>query len=235
MRACLTVCLCALAWTVSALPRVRAAEDILQRSRAVYAGLRSYSDTGVVLKEYGNTDTHTFSTLFTRTPRGFLFDFRKAGGDRYVIWGNPDAFHRWWKTTGTQEDFPNPSNVGVFITADFPTSGSAVKIPTLLYPNASLTGALTHFDDPEADGFEAISGHRCYRLIGTTRDVYTATGKEVNVRRLTVWIDAESLLIRRIVEEPKTRPGTINRTTTTFEPVANPAIDASRFKFEPPQ
>jgi len=51
---------------------------------------------------------------------------------------------------------------------------------------------------------------------------------------MTVWIDAESLLIRRVVEEWKPLPGQVNRVTTTFEPQANPTLDESRFKFTPP-
>ena len=36
------------------------------------------------------------------------------------------------------------------------------------------------------------------------------------------------------VEEWKPLPGQINRRTTTFQPVANPALDESRFRFVPP-
>jgi outer membrane lipoprotein-sorting protein len=57
---------------------------------------------------------------------------------------------------------------------------------------------------------------------------------EVNVRKMTTWIDAESLLIRKVVEQWKTLPGQISRMTTTFEPEANPALDESRFRFAPP-
>src|SRR5438105_2666522 len=79
--------------------RITAADDTLQRARVAYAELRSYADTGVVLFEYGSSskDRHSFSTYFNRTPRHFYFDFKKDVGDRYVIWGDPEAFHTWWK------------------------------------------------------------------------------------------------------------------------------------------
>ena len=56
---------------------VSSAEDILDRSRAMYAGLNSYSDTGVVVNEFGTSskERHTFTTYFSRAPRGFYFDF----------------------------------------------------------------------------------------------------------------------------------------------------------------
>ena len=51
---------------------------------------------------------------------------------------------------------------------------------------------------------------------------------------MTVWIDAESLLIRKVVEVPKdVLPGQIARVTTTFQPQANPKLDDARFTFTP--
>src|SRR5262245_18596618 len=73
----------------------QSAGEILQKARDIYAQLKSYSDAGVVLNQYGvsSEDKHSFSTLFIRTPRHVLLDFHKQGGDRYVIWADPDAFH----------------------------------------------------------------------------------------------------------------------------------------------
>ena len=219
----------------SASPRA-ATNDVLERSRAMYAALNSYTDSGVVINEFGPangavTEKHNFTTCFRRAPRAFYFDFKKSGGDRFVIWADPKAFHTWWKTIGSQTDYPNPSNTGAFVTADPNTLGSAVKIPSLLYKGA-LAGAFSHFTDAVNDGMEDIGGHKCYRLVGTAKDVYGATGRETNIRKMTVWIDAESLLIRKVVEVPKDVPtGYVNRVTTTFEPEANPTIDESKFKF----
>jgi hypothetical protein len=226
----------ATAWIAgSSALRLTAADDILQRSRATYGELRSYADTGAVMEEYGSgsKDRHTFATYFNRTPRRFSFDFRKDGGDRYVVWGDPDAFHTWWKTTGVQEDYPNPNNISAFTTADAHSYGSGLKIPALLYSKAPLQGTFTNFSDVVVDGTEDVSGHRCHRLLGTTRDVYTATGREVAVRKLAVWIDAESLLIRKTVEQSKALPGQISRRTTNYEPQTNPALDEGRFRFSP--
>jgi outer membrane lipoprotein-sorting protein len=64
--------------------------------------------------------------------------------------------------------------------------------------------------------------------------VYGATGNRVNERALTVWFDSASLLIRKVVEEWKPLPGQVNRRTTTIQPIANPTLDDSRFRFVPP-
>ena len=90
---------------VSALARSRAqptlvaADDVLQRSRAMYAELRSYADTGVVIHEYGasSTDEFKFVTRFNRSPRRFYLEYSSG---QFVIWGDPDAFRTWTKVTG---------------------------------------------------------------------------------------------------------------------------------------
>ncbi len=210
------------------------AGEILNRTRATYGAMRSYADTGVVVYEYGTAsqDRHAFTTSFNRAPRHFLLDFRKQGGDRYVIWGDPEAFHTWWKTTGAQYDYPNPNNAGAISGSGRNTFGAGMKIPTLLYSKTPLGGDFNNFADVALEGTEEIGGHRCYRLSGKASDVYAASGREVNVRRFTVWIDAESFLIRKSREEPKvTLPGQRSRVTTTFEPQANPALDDRRFQF----
>lgn len=216
--------------------RAQTAESILQKTRDAYAQMKSYADTGVVLYEYGTSseDKHTFSTAFNRAPRHVLLDFHKQGGDRYVIWADPDAFHTWWKTTGQQSDYPNPNNTPAISLSEPQTSGIAVKIPTLFYGKA-FESAMLKITDPALDGTEEVGGHRCNRIAGRASDVYAASGKEVNIRVVTVWIDSESFLVRKMIEEFSALPGQRNRMITSYEPQANPTLDDSRFKFTPPQ
>jgi len=213
-----------------------AADDIWQQSRAAYSALRTYADTGTVVYEFGasSREQDTFVTAFGREPRRFYFDFRKESGDRYVIWGDPDAFHTWWKTTGVQQDYPNPNNAGALTLAGPSTVGAASKIPILLYAKAQLPGDFSNIKDIVLAGTDAVDGRQCRRLIGTAYDVYGGTGRSVNERKITMWIDAESLLIRKVLEDWKPLPGQVNRRTTTFQPQANPALDDSRFRFTLP-
>jgi hypothetical protein len=214
------------------------ANEVLERSLAKYGYLTTYADTGTVINEFGtgSKERHTFSTYFSRSnPRGFYLDFKKESGERYVIWGDPDAFHTWWSATHVKSDYPNPDNIGAFTGADVRTIGATMKVVPLLYPKASMQGSFTNYNDAASDGTEDVGGHKCYRLVGTARDIYGATGHESNVRRMTVWIDADSLLIRKVVEIPKDiLPGHIDRTTTEYEPQANPSVDRARFSFTPP-
>jgi outer membrane lipoprotein-sorting protein len=212
----------------------QSADSILQKMRDTYGGMKSYHDTGVIVNEYGATDRHTFSTDFNRSPRHFLLDFRKEGGDRYVIWAEPDAFHTWWKTTAQQTDYPNPNNAPAISMSGRNTTGASVKVAALLYSKVDLGGDFNNFADVTLDGTENIGGHDCYRLVGRASDRYAATGKEVNIRKMTLWIDSSSSLLRQVREEWKAAGGGVNRITTTYQPQANPTIDDAKFRFAPP-
>src|SRR5579872_2270309 len=180
-----------------AAARGQDANSILQKARDTYVGLKSYSDQGTIVYEYGAdaTDKHTFSTYFNRAPRHFLLEFHKQGGDQFVIWGEPDAFHTWWKMTGMQTDYPNPNNIPAFSLSTEPTKGASTKVPTLLYGKSQLAAGMLALHDPEIDGTEEAGGHKCYRILGRLSDVYGATGREVNIRKATVWIDTEMFLV----------------------------------------
>jgi outer membrane lipoprotein-sorting protein len=220
-----------------AVARAQSADDILKKMRDTYAAMNSYADSGTVINEYGPSgrDRHSFTTYFNRSPRHFLLDFRKQGGDQYVVWADPDAFHTWWKTTGQQTDYPNPNNVPAISQSGQNTKQAALKIPTLLYSKAQMGGDFNNFADEELDGTEEIGGRRCYRLLGRASDTYAASGKEVNTRKMTVWIDAESYLVRQILEEWKAVGGSRTRLTTTYQPQANPSLEDNKFKFTPPE
>jgi outer membrane lipoprotein-sorting protein len=210
---------------------------ILNHARSVYAALSSYSDTGTVTKEYGasSKDKFSFATHFNRSPRGFMFDFTRPGGDHIVIWGDPDAFHVWWKATGQTSEYPNPSNTNALVLNDYPTSSVISKIPPLIYSKADLPGTIAHFQPTRLAGMEEVAGSKCYRLEGGASDSYGTTGRKVNFRNVTLWIDAGTYMVRKIIEDAPAAPGQVNRSTTEFDPQANPKLSADVFKFSPPK
>jgi hypothetical protein len=210
---------------------------ILDHAREVYQALNSYSDTGTVLYEYSPTahDEHSFTTAFNRNPRHVRLDFHKGSGDRIVITADPDAFHVWWKATGQVTEYPNPNNTGAITLNEFPTNAVSTKIPSLLYGKAGLPGAFLHFVPARDAGLEGCGEKQCHRLEGETSDLYGGTGKQVNVRKLTVWIESDTYLIRKTMEEAPAPAGALNRTTTTFVPQPNPHLADEAFKFSPPK
>lgn len=217
------------------------ASEILKKMKDAYAAMKSYADKAVVLDlpdamssnpVLAKLSRYTFTTNFSRSPRRFLLDYRTCDTCQYVVWADPDAFHNWNKATGDRYDYPNPNNTGAM------TGSPAIsKIPTLLYSKAALLSDFNYYDDVELDGTEAIEGHGCYRLVGRAHDEYAATGRVVNVRKMTVWIDAESFLIRRISQDrgPTAGGGAHRIEQVTYQPQANPQLDGSRFRFVPPE
>jgi hypothetical protein len=182
---------------------------------------------------------HTFKTYY-RAPRHFYFEFtedKAAGGSVLAIWCEGGDFETWWTDTKVHSKYPPGQGTAAFTTAVSFTMGSAIQIPSLLFSGAGLVGTLGELGDLTSAGTEPIGGRPTHKLTGTARSTYAATGRVVNERAVIVWIDAETLLIRRIFEDTPTNfpAGARNRITTTFDPQANPALDDSRFRFTVPK
>jgi hypothetical protein len=213
---------------------------VLARSRVLYGSLRSYADTGTVDVEFGPpgnviNERHTFQTHY-RAPRHFSFDFTAHRNvDRFVVWSDDVAFHTWWKATEIESTYPKGQGTTAFVTGSVPTKNALMQIAPLLFTNAGLAGTLTEFGEATSRGSELVGGRLCHKLVGIARSAYR-TGHEHNVRPTTIWIDKETLLVRKVFEDtpPGTPAGSVFRITTTFEPALNPALDDSRFTFVPP-
>ena len=217
----------------------RHGEDIFAKSKARYASLRSYADTGVIEFESGTLvapthDRHTFTTFY-RAPRLFRFEFVKQNNtDRTVIWSDADNFYSWWQTTGVQSTYPKGTGANAFVNSGYPTRFSNAVIASLLFPGAGLVSMLAEFDDITEQGTDLVDGRPCHKLTGVAQDTYGRTGKTVNLRKVTVYIDEQTLLVRRVVEDWRAMAGQVTRQTITFRPYANPTLVDTTFKFTPP-
>jgi hypothetical protein len=111
-------------------------EDVLARSRVLYGSLRSYADTGTVDVEFGPRgavvrERHTFKTSY-RSPRHFYFDFTKHQDvDRFVVWGDDEGLHTWWRTTGVENSYPRGQGITAFVTGSVPTKNSLHRAAAL--------------------------------------------------------------------------------------------------------
>jgi hypothetical protein len=106
----------------------------------------------------------------------------------------------------------------------------------LLYSQARLPSAVLQIEKATVVGIEAISGRPCHKVTGTAA-AYYPSGKRTGVRPVTVWIDTESRLIRRIIEDTPEGYGdgkATLRITFDYQPQANPPIDDARFQFKVP-
>jgi hypothetical protein len=221
----------------------RAPDDLWERSRGAYAALHSYADVGVVTTEDRSpgapliTERHTFSTYYL-TPRKFFFEFRKDPAhtkERLVIWCGGADFESWWSATGVHQTYPQGTGATAFAVTNFPTKGSVLMVPPLLFSKAGLQGPLGVLKAPRLAGTEDVDGHRAYKLLGEVTLGY-ATGLGGHARPTTVWVDSLTLLVRKVVQDtPAGSPeGSVSRVTTTFQPQVDPPLADSLFRFAVP-
>src|ERR1044071_8123408 len=144
------------------------AEDVLAKTRAAYAALVSYADSGTVLDEAtGFTNRSTFRTFFTRDPNQLLIEYRAletaytAGTrvpltDQVVLWMQHGDLQTWSNKTQSHETYPadGGQQVNALKNAGYFTVGISVLIPALLYTKAALPSPVLATEEAEADGFE---------------------------------------------------------------------------------
>ena len=237
LTSCIVACLALLS-----SPREGAlAQDLkaMDRSRAVYAALGTYSDSGSVVTEsrLAGTPTvverFTFRTSFKR-PRQYLFEFAAnaaSGADRVALWCETAEgdFHSWWKATGVHDVHGNRTGINAFLTTAAPTKGTSLYLVSILLPQTALLASLGAFA-PTVATRDTIGGRPHIKLSGEMK------GHFGSGRPMAVWVDAESHLIRRIVEDtPSESPaGSVDRITTTFAPRANPTLGPAAFQYRIP-
>ena len=156
-----------------------------------------------------------------------------AWGAALVLGGErQENMQRYDRKSRTQEAVSS-GQAGALQTAAHRTRGTSLLIPSLLYTQAGLSGTITQIEGAQVTGTDTINGRACHKITGTA--VMILSGRRNNERAVTVWIDAESRLIRRVFEDTKGLPGnTFSRLTVTLDPRANPTIEDARFQFKVP-
>jgi outer membrane lipoprotein-sorting protein len=219
-------------------------DQVLQHSRDTYAALKSYSDSGSITTTYrsggapASVETATLHTWY-QAPRQFNLDYQRgaaAGGDRFVLWSEGQDFNTWWSSTHVHTDYPQGRGGTAFALGAYPTKGATVMIAPLLFAKGGLQGPIANFTLTQSEGIDRVGEHPCYRLRGQESIAYKS-GTVAGARVITIWIDTQSWLVRKVFEDTPTDSGsgTVNSVTTVLEPVANPAIEAAKFHFEVPK
>ena len=245
------------AWTTAAPPATsnsarRAAEDLLARSMAAYAALTSYADSGTATYDTGtNLEVGHFRTYYQK-PNNFYFEWgrrvsinKKSPRDslpmpakQRVFWMVKGDLETYEKEAGMHQSYPavGSNQPGALAAAKYGTLETVTLIPSLLFRKAKLVSTIQEIAELSLAGTEDVSGHRCHKLIGIARSVYPS-GAITNVRQVTVWIDAETLLIRQLLNDtPKnTAMNVVSRSTYTIYPTPNPPLDDAKFHFTVPE
>lgn len=235
--------------TVIARSTALSADDVLAKSRAAYAALTSYADSGTVADETNHFTTRsTFRVLFTRKPHQLLIDYHagvsvyKSGArvplnKRVVLWLDNGDLQTWHSGLQAHETCPaaGGQQVNALKGGAASTAGISVLIPSHLY-KTSMVSSVHATEEAAADGYETVNGRRCYRIRGVERWRYPS-GRETAIRPITLWIDAETYLIHRIVQDtPRSSPrNVISRRITTIRPHADPTLEPAQFRFAVPE
>ena len=224
----------------------------LTKAIAYYSTLTSYSDTGVIVQEApGLVDTAKSITYFRRPARDLYLELHAGtsvnpdtkfsidmSASRHVIWMFKGAMETYDFRSGSHElvNADGGGQVRALQNRSHATRGISMLIPALLYSQSRLPGTISQIEQATLAGVEEVDRRRCHKVVGVAAEYYPS-GQRTNIRPVTVWIDAETQLIRKVFEDtPKGYPArSYQRKTITLQPQANPAIEDAMFQFKVPE
>lgn len=163
--------------------------DLLNRMADVYAGAKTYADRGRVriLRVYPSSrseDRESFATFLDRE-RGFRF---AGSSDKRVLLWTPTAERPELRLQPLLMKFLVRQCSGI-VTAN---------VPQLLFPQEFGRGLIEHLQEAEYQGSQTLGALRCHRILGRWRDQ----------SRLTLWMDEDRYLLRRVVDRTEHLWGT---------------------------
>jgi len=204
-----------------------AAPDIIKRVQAVYAGSRSYLDSGMVKEVFIDANGERivekpFTTAFVR-PHRFRYEFRETPAyqaeRRFVIHQEGEALRVHWDLEHELElntlDRAIAAATGV-------SSESAITVPGMLLPGEITWRRAIRFRIPTRIADDMLGNIDCYRILD-----------RVPGGLVTFWIGKQDLLLRKTYMEQSFDDFRVQR-TTSYEPAMNIDIDTRLLRFDPP-
>ena len=220
---------------------------IFQNMEQVYADCTSYYDSGLVKTVFfqangERTAEKPFRTAFVRPDR-FRFEYTEQLVDgrvsRYIVWQSGPLVQIWWSIESDEFLDALDSSLALALAGGTGISGgSAHTIPVLLLPSEILGTRLMDMTEAERiedayldkTGCEVTassgSGDECYRVQGQ----FAAS----SVTLLVVWIEKQTLLVRRIDRQNQFETFR-TESTTTYSPAINGDISEDMLEFGAPE
>jgi hypothetical protein len=221
----------------------------LTRAIAYYSTLTSYADTGTIVLELpGVVDTLKTATYFRRPTRDLYLEVHGVSSvnpatrftvdmsaTRHLIWMFKGDMQTYDSRTGSRElvRAEGGGQVRALQNGSYATRGISMLIPALLYSQSGLPGTISQIEQASVAGIEDVDTRRCHKIVGVAA-AYYPSGQRTDIRPVTVWIDAETRLIRKVFEDtPEGYPAnSFQRKTITLQPRANPPLEDSMFQFK---
>ena len=204
------------------------AQQVLDRMAKTYSVCKSYRDTGVVntvFHKSGNKQTvqKPFKTAFVRPDR-LRFEYTdqdKTKVYRHIVWQQGEQVRVWWDVTPGIEEV---ESLGLALAgATGVSGGSAHTVPALLMTQEVGGRTLMEMTETKRIDDAKVGEVECMRIEGKFAD-----------SPMTLWLDKQTFLVRRIDLTMKLT-GFRTETTTTYEPVINEEIADKLLKFDPPK
>jgi outer membrane lipoprotein-sorting protein len=207
-------------------PEGASAKEIIDRMAEVYAGCKSYRDSGLVktlfVQKGGNrTVEKPFKTAFVR-PGQFRFEYDEKGNpkSRFIIWSKGKEIRTWWDVTPGVE---SPESLDLALAAATGvSSSSAHTIPQLLLPHKVSGRSIKDIEGAKRGEDGKLEKVDCFRIDGKFGD-----------HPVTLWIEKTSFLVRRI-DEQVNFDNFRTEQTTTYDPTIDKEIADNLLEFDPP-
>lgn len=223
-----------------------------------YATCATYRDSGKSITRFVTDNRRPYSsikpfaTAFIRPDR-FRFEYRSRHGDaeddwdRYIIWSDGRTVSTWWDVRPGVE---RQESLSLAVAAATGVSGgTAHTVSSLLFANQDYGRRLTDLVEVRSLEDEHLDGGSCYRLKGQFEPTPLSPEEEQERRErhmritgrppehgeespLTLWIDRESLLLRRLEEGSRFDTFRTEK-VTYYDSQTDVSID-EQFEFDPP-
>ncbi len=205
------------------------ANAIIQKTERNYASLHNYFDSGKTIVSFYNNNhpfkkALLFKTSYSNTGL-FNFEYYEVGNSNslYVINKNSENIvQSWWGITNqlkTHSSLESPlaASTGV-------SSSTSILIPKLLLRTKILGKAniFHNMQNPILTSTETVNGFVCYKI----------SEADTMNKILSVWIDKEKLLIRKVETDNVVKDFRV-RTTYQFFPFIPEKVDKELFTFKP--
>lgn len=221
--------------------------DLIARSKAAYAKLTSYADEGTILEQLDDVYYKSSFRTYRRKPKDFYFEYRNLmmysksgslpGREIIVYWMKNGNLETWDLSLKSHESYPagQKNQVAPIASSGYSTKGSLTLIAGMLFQTKAIVNDLEDLATGSVVGVEKVEGHPCEKLVGIAQSHYPS-GASFNTRPVTIWFDAQTYMIRKmVIDTPKNAGvGSIHRFTLTFNPVMNPVLDDSKFEYKIP-
>jgi RNA polymerase sigma factor (sigma-70 family) len=202
------------------------AMQIVDRMAKTYSDCLSYRDSGIVktlfIENGGNrTVEKPFTTAFVRPDR-FRFEYKETVGDqqmRFIIWFKGKEVQTWWDVK-PGIDKPKSLNLALGGAAGV-SSNSSLNIPQLLLPDKMGWRRLA-LTEPKRAKDGKLDKVECFRVEG-----------KYGGNPITLWIDKQTYLVRRIDERAKF-DNFLTEQTTTYDPTIDKKVTDKMLEFDPP-